>query len=166
MGTFGKCTPVERSTQHCGFQALACDRYHFMVTAGGGGGARGEFCGENFAVNEGGENFPWRSVGVTIPSFTTAAGIVFPEKRQARLRTHLSQPFLAQMHEMELENTILGCGNVVQFCTLCLVHVLSFCCSHLGVWHLKLWGFKGGEIFPWRNYPQRICPQARCSHPL
>ena len=31
------------------------------------------------------------------------------------------------------------------------------------------WGFgdfKGGEIFPWRNYPLRICPRAKFSPPL
>ena len=39
---------------------------------------------------------------------------------------------------------------MLQFWCLCLVHVLLFCCSHLGVWHLALWGFQG-----WRNYPLR-----------
>ena len=31
------------------------------------------------------------------------------------------------------------------------------------------WGFgdfKGGEIFPWRNYPLRNCPQAKFPPPL
>ena len=41
-----------------------------------------------------------------------------------------------------------SCGNVLQFWTLCLVHVLLFCCSHLGVWHLELWRFQR-----WRNFP-------------
>ena len=58
-------------------------------TGGGGGFARGEFRGENFAVKKGGEIFPWRNFGVTGASFTTAAGIVFPEQGQARLRTRL-----------------------------------------------------------------------------
>ena len=61
----------------------------------------GEFRGENFAVKKGGEIFPWRNFGVTVPSFTTAAGIVFPEQGQARLRTRLCQPFAAQMHESD-----------------------------------------------------------------
>ena len=42
---------------------------------GGGNFARGEFRGENFAGKKGGEIFPWRNFGVTVPSFTTAAGI-------------------------------------------------------------------------------------------
>ena len=56
---------------------------------GGGNFARGEFCGENVAVKKGGEIFPWRNFAVTVPSFTTAAGLVFPEQGQARLRTRL-----------------------------------------------------------------------------
>ena len=35
--------------------------------------------------------------------------------------------------------------------------------------HMLAWGFgdfKGGEIFPWRNYPQRNCPRAKISPPL
>ena len=39
----------------------------------------------NFAVKKSGEIFPWRNFGVTVPCFTTAAGIVFPEQGQARL---------------------------------------------------------------------------------
>ena len=35
---------------------------------GGGNFARGEFRGENFAVKEGGEIFPWRNFGVAVPS--------------------------------------------------------------------------------------------------
>ena len=50
------------------------------IYRGGGNFARGEFRGENFAVKKGGEIFPWRNFGVTVPSFTTAAGIVFPEQ--------------------------------------------------------------------------------------
>ena len=56
---------------------------------GGENFARGEFRGENFAVKKGGEIFPWRNFGVTVPSFTTAAGIVFPEQGRVRLRTRL-----------------------------------------------------------------------------
>ena len=35
--------------------------------------------------------------------------------------------------------------------------------------HMLAWGFgdfKGGEIFPWRNYPLRNCPRAKFSPPL
>ena len=57
----------------------------FEPLQGGGGDfrGRGEFRGENFAVKKGGEIFPWSNFGVTVPSFTTAAGIVFPEQGQA-----------------------------------------------------------------------------------
>ena len=62
---------------------------HFCTTPtryrGGENFARGEFRGENFAVKKGGEIFPWRNFGVTVPSFTTAAGIVFREQGQAQL---------------------------------------------------------------------------------
>ena len=54
----------------------------FIVQGGG-------FRGENFAVKKGGEIFPWRNFGVTVPSFTTAAGIVFPERGRARLRMNM-----------------------------------------------------------------------------
>ena len=55
------------------------------LTRGGGDYARGDFRGETFAVKKGGETFPWRNFGVTIQSFTTAEGFVFPEKGKARL---------------------------------------------------------------------------------
>ena len=35
--------------------------------------------------------------------------------------------------------------------------------------HMLAWGFgdfKGGEIFPWRNYPLRNCPRAKSPPPL
>ena len=35
--------------------------------------------------------------------------------------------------------------------------------------HMLAWGFgdfKGGEIFPWRNYPLRNCPRAKFPPPL
>jgi hypothetical protein len=62
--------------------------------------ARGEFRGENSAVKKSGENFPRRNFGGTIPFFATAAeGLCFL-RRAKRLRTRLSQPFLAQMYEI------------------------------------------------------------------
>ena len=72
----------------CFFSALPCLRVHESEFGGGGGDcARGELRGEItskiFAAKTGGESFPWRNFGVTVPSFTTAAGIVFPEKGQA-----------------------------------------------------------------------------------
>ena len=81
-----------------------------MHYRGGENFARGEFRGENFAVKKGGEIFPWRNFGVTVPSFTTAAGIVFREQGQAQLRTRLCQPFAAQMHESD--NRVSGVGAV------------------------------------------------------
>ena len=51
----------------------------------GGGVPSGEFCGENLEVKKGGEIFPRRKFGVTVPSFATAARIVFPEKGRARI---------------------------------------------------------------------------------
>ena len=109
-----------------------------VFLTGGGGTLRGEI----FAVKKGGERFPWRNFGGIVPSFTTAAGIVFPEKGQALVRTRPSPPLLAQMRALELETKVLGpCrGTVVHFGTPCLVHVLLCCCSHLGVWHLEHWG--------------------------
>ena len=75
----------------CRFAMIShlCPSLTFGIYRGGGNFARGEFCGENFAVKKGGEIFPWRNFGVTVPSFTTAAGIVFPEQGQAQLRTRL-----------------------------------------------------------------------------
>ena len=58
----------------------------------------GEVRRENFAVKKGGGLFPWRNFGETFQYFATAAVIVSSERGQARLRTRLSQPFLAQMH--------------------------------------------------------------------
>ena len=89
--------------------ARACMRVQ-LPYRGGGNFARGEFRGENFAVKKGGEIFPWRNFGVTVPSFTTAAGIVFREQGQAQLRTRLCQPFAAQMHESD--NRVSGVGAV------------------------------------------------------
>ena len=42
----------------------------------------------------------------------------------------------------------LCCGNVLQLWSVCLGHVLLCYCSHLGVWHLELWGSQW-----WRNFP-------------
>ena len=82
-----------------------------LAYRGGENFARGEFRGENFAVKKGGEIFPWRNFGVTVPSFTTAAGIVFPEQGQARLRTRLCQPFAAQMHESDDQVSGVGAAG-------------------------------------------------------
>jgi hypothetical protein len=64
-----------------------------------------------FGDFKGGEIFPWRNFGVTVPSFTTAAGIVFPEQGQARLRTRLCQPFAAQMHESDDQVSGVGAAG-------------------------------------------------------
>ena len=63
------------------------DTEHRSVNSGGysGGFARGEIHGENFATGEI-LLFFW---GTTVPSFTRAAGIVFPEKGRSRLRTNV-----------------------------------------------------------------------------
>ena len=82
-----------------------------ILYRGGGNFARGEFRGENFAVKKGGEIFPWRNFGVTVPSFTTAADIVFPEQGQARLRTRLCQPFAEQMHESDDQVSGVGAAG-------------------------------------------------------
>ena len=71
------------------------------------GFAIGEFRRENFALKKGGEVFPWRNFGGTVPYFATAAGIV-TKKSQARLRTRLSQPFLAQMQESGAADPVSG----------------------------------------------------------
>ena len=83
----------------------------WVTYKGGENFAKGEFRGENFAVKKGGENFPWRNFGVTVPSFTTAAGIVFPEQGQARLRMRLCQPFAAQMHESDDQVSGVGAAG-------------------------------------------------------
>ena len=59
---------------------------------GGGDFARGEFHRENFSVEKGGEIFPWRKFGGTVPYFTTAVGIVHSERSQERLRMRLNAP--------------------------------------------------------------------------
>ena len=85
-GSFG-----ERSVRSRGIGVRRCcmESPSTAVQGGGGNFARGEFRGENFAVKKGGEIFPWRNFGVTVPSFTTAAGIVLSEQGQVRLRTRL-----------------------------------------------------------------------------
>ena len=57
-----------------------------MKMFGTGGGVSP---GENFAGLLRKVAFPWRNFGVIDSSFTTAAGIVFPEKGQAQLRTNM-----------------------------------------------------------------------------
>ena len=95
------------------------------------------------------------SPGVTVPSFTTAAGIVFLEKGPARLRTEAAQEtvgpgaFVGALRScwkpQFWDHVVAMCCN---FGLSGLVHVLLFCCSHLGVRHLELWRFQG-----WQNYP-------------
>ena len=50
-----------------------------MFTTSGGGGAfgKGEFCGEPFAVNKGGNIFPRRNLGVTLPSSPKLQALCF-----------------------------------------------------------------------------------------
>ena len=112
----------------------------------GGGFARGEFGGENFAIKKGGEFFPWRNFGSTAPSFITTAGIVFSGKGQARLRTYVkfdNQAAVAGgasfffkaltiLHATTMEGLLLSSATTmlwqrVTSLTLCLVHVLLFC---------------------------------------
>ena len=109
----------------------ACERAQFVQ---GEGKARGEFSGGNSAVKKSGETFPRRNFGGTVPSFATAPeGLCFPS-RAKRLRTRLSQLFLTQMYEIWAADPVtraggtgpLCCGNVLQFWSLCLGHVL-FC---------------------------------------
>ena len=85
------CQPQTLEGGEGGYPPSSSSAVYGRSNIGGRGGnfARGEFRGENFAVKEGGEIFPWRNFGVTVPSFTTAAGIVFPEQGQVRLRTRL-----------------------------------------------------------------------------
>ena len=78
--------------------------------------------------------------GITVPSFTTAAGIVFPEKGQARLRTHLSQPFLVQMHEWESENKFWD-YVVAMWCNFGLSVWCMSCCFVAVIWAHGTWSF-------------------------
>ena len=65
---------LDAVASHC--VAMLC---LFQGRGGGGGFATGEFRRENFPVKEGGEIFPCRTFGGTVPYFATAAGIVSSE---------------------------------------------------------------------------------------
>ena len=71
---------------------------------------------ENSAVKKGGELFPRRIFGGTVPFFATAAeGLCFL-RRAKRLRKRLSQPFVAQMYETGIADLVTGAGGTGPRC--------------------------------------------------
>ena len=123
--------------------------------------ARGEFCGENSAVKKSGEISPRRNFVGTVPSFAIAAEELCFLRRAKR--------FLRRCMKSGAADPVTGAGgtgplfrgNVLQFWSLCLGHVLLCHCSHWGVWHLELWEFQG-----WRNFPLAKLSPAKLSPPL
>ena len=133
--------------------------------------------GGDFAVRKGGEIVPWLNFGATVPSFTTAAGIVFPDKAQARLRTRLGQAFLAKMHESD--DPVTGAGAAGIFSKALTIfnadveatmeRFRMFRCFGAVIWAYGHWSFgdfKGRETVPERTPlppPPRSSADARLS---
>ena len=112
----------------------------------------------------------WRNVGVTVPSVTAAAGIVSLEQGQGAITNECeaaqetvgSGAFVGVLgSSQKTQFRDQCCGDVLQLWSLCLGHVLLFCCSHLGVWHLEHWGFQGGQSGPRAKSPP---PSVFCHH--